>query len=494
MLSADGEPAAAPPGTVRPDEIRRRAVSGAAIVGVRGVAIHTVAFAGNVALARLLVPAEFGTIALGLALLKFASLLSDGGLGAGLVRRAEHPTREELRAMLALQIGATVLLAGGVAAVGIAAGGAGAVLALMMCALPLQALRGPGSIMLQRNLDFRPVAFVEVGEVLAYYACGVGAVAAGFGVWGLASATIVKALVGTGIMLRVAPVGLLAPLPSLKQIRPLLRFGLRFQAVGLLSSLRDDGINVVIAVFGSLATVGLWAIVWRLLQVPLLLFDALWRVSFPAMSQLINAGEDPAPVMRRIVGLVAVTAGLILTALLSTSPALIPVLFGDRWVGAVGAMAPVCLAFQINGPIAVATAGYLFASGQVGVVLRSTAAQVAIFFGLSMALLMQFGTLGVGIGYVVAGLVETTLFTRAVRAGTGIRLVGPVVVPTIAFAVASACGWFVAYALDRTWLAALAAGSLGVALYLAAMWFSRRALIVEVVTLGRHALSRGGQA
>lgn len=462
-------------------------MTGAAIVGVRGIAIQLLAFLGNVALARLLVPSEFGTIALGLAILKLGSLLSDGGLGAGLIRRAEHPTREELRALLALQAAATVLVAGSVAAVGIALGGVGEVLALMMCALPLQALRGPGSITLQRNLNFGPVAMVEVGEVLAYYACGVGAVAAGFGVWGLAAASIVKAVVGTAILLRVAPIGLLAPLPSVRRIRPLLRFGLRFQGVGVLSSIRDDGINVAIAMFGSLSTVGLWAIVWRLLQVPLLLFDALWRVSFPAMSQLIAGGEDPAPIMRRIVGLVAVAAGVVLTALLSMTPALVPALFGERWVGAIGAMVPACVAFQINGPISVATAGYLFASGQVGVVLRSTAVQVVIFFGLSIALLAQLGTLGVGIGYVVAGLVEATLFTRAVRASIGIRLVAPVAVPTAAFGVASGCGWFVAEALGPTVVSALAAGSLGSAIYLSAMWFLRKELVVEIVSLGRRA-------
>lgn len=489
MLHTDGDPSATPPGSFQPEEIRRRALAGAAIVGIRGAAIHLLAFAGNVALARLLVPAEFGTIALGLAVLKFASLLSDGGLGAGLVRRAEHPTREELRALLALQLGATILVAAAVAAVGVYLGGAGEVLALMMCALPLQALRGPGSILLQRSLNFGPLAMVEVGEVLAYYTWGVATVAAGFGVWGLAVASIIKAGIGTVIMLHVAPDGTVAPLASAKQIRPLLRFGLRFQGVGVLTSVRDDGINVAIAVVGSLATVGLWAIVWRLLQVPLLLFEALWRVSFPAMSQLISAGEEPAPVMRRIVGLVAVAAGLVLTALVSTTPALIPTLFGERWVGAVGAVAPACLALQLNGPISVACAGYLFASGRVGVVLRSTAVQVMVFFGVSVALLAQFSTLAVGTGYLVASVVETMLFARAVRAATGTRLVAPVIVPAAAFTVASASGWFVAEALGRNWLSAISAGSLGVALYLAAMWFLRRALVVEVAALGRRAFT-----
>ena len=37
----------------------------------------------------------------------------------------------------------------------------------------------------------------------------------------------------------------------------------------------------------------------------LLLFEALWRLSFPALSQLMAAGEDPKPLMERGVTVVA---------------------------------------------------------------------------------------------------------------------------------------------------------------------------------------------
>ena len=463
------------------------------MIGARGVAINVLAFLGNVALARLLVPADFGTIALGLGVLRFASLLSDGGLGAGLIRRAEHPTREELRSLVALQIATTLLLVFAVGGAGLTLGGPLEVIALMMCALPLQTLRAAGMITLQRDLNFRPVAAVEVAEVLAYYASGVAAVAAGLGVWGLAAASIVKAAVGTGILLRLAPVGLLLPLPSAQRIRPLLRFGLRFQGVALLSSVRDDGINVGIALAGSLATVGLWAIVWRLVQVPFLLLDAMWRVSFPAMAQLIGAGEHPAPVMRRVVALSAVATGVVLTALTSASPALIPALFGERWEGAVAAVPLVSGALQISGPVSVATAGYLFASDQAGIVLRAAGVQVLIWFGISLPLLGALGVRAVAIGFCLACLAETLLFSRAIRARAGIGLVAPLLAPFVVFAVAAAIGWFIAHALGPTLPSAVVAGAVGVGLYLAGMFILRRALLSELVLLGRRAFTRGTQ-
>ena len=137
------------------------------LVGARGVGVRVFGLLGNVVLARLLVPAEFGTVALALSLLTVASVLLDGGLGASLVRRAAEPTADELRNVLAVQLVGAAVLAGAVAGVGLWLGGAGEVAAVMMLALPLAAVRGPRMIVLQRRLAFGPIAAAEVGEVLA---------------------------------------------------------------------------------------------------------------------------------------------------------------------------------------------------------------------------------------------------------------------------------------------------------------------------------------
>ena len=134
-------------------ELRRRALGGIVIVFTRGVAIALLSFAGSVVLARLLNPHAFGLIAFGMAVVLFGSLLADGGLGAGLIRRAEPPAVEELQALTGFQLGVTVGLALVTAAVAAPFGEAGRVTALMVWSLPLAMLQIPGRILLERSLS-----------------------------------------------------------------------------------------------------------------------------------------------------------------------------------------------------------------------------------------------------------------------------------------------------------------------------------------------------
>lgn len=471
-------------------EIRRKAAAGALIIGARGVGIRLLGLAGNVALARLLLPAEFGTVALGLSILVLASLVCDGGLGASLTRQAESPSIIDLRTVLTIQLMAGGVVAALVAAIGLALGGVGSLAAVMMLGLPVMALRTPALIILERRLNFGPLAAVEVGEVLAFYVWGVTAVALGMGVWGLATAYVVKALTGTTTLLLLAPEGRLAPSRSLSRARPLLGFGVRFQGVELVGVLRDQGINVGTAVIAGLGTLGLWTIAMRILQIPLLLFESLWRVSFPAMAQLIAVGEDPKPVMERGVNLAAVASGLLLCMLVSSTPALIPGVFGPRWTDATAAIPAACLGLQINGPVSAAAAGYLFASGHVGIVLRSAAAQLAAWFAVCFSLLPLLGVAAIGVGYLAASVTEACIFVSVVHRRAGARLVPALLPPLLIAVAASSAGWLVTAAQEPTIAAAVGGALLGAALYGTAMVILQRAAVVELVGLSRRALGR----
>src|SRR3954471_24353823 len=96
------------------DEVRRLAARGAVLLAARGVAIRALGFVGNVILAQLLTPADFGAVAIGTVLIIFVALVSDGGLGAALVRGDHRPTRlifeQLLGFQLAIAVGITLLV------------------------------------------------------------------------------------------------------------------------------------------------------------------------------------------------------------------------------------------------------------------------------------------------------------------------------------------------------------------------------------------------
>src|SRR5689334_22248932 len=74
-------------------EVRRRATAGAFIITARGLLVNLFAFAGGLALARLLSPQDFGVVAFGLTILTLTRFLSDGGVGAMLIRTSETVRR-----------------------------------------------------------------------------------------------------------------------------------------------------------------------------------------------------------------------------------------------------------------------------------------------------------------------------------------------------------------------------------------------------------------
>ena len=456
-------------------------------LGVRGLGVRIIGLAGNVALARLLLPSEFGTVALALSILAFGTVVFDGGLGASLMRRPREPTVDELRNVLAVQLAGALALTTAVAAAGLWLGEAGTVAAVMMLALPLIALRGPGVVLLERRLTYGPVAAVEVGEVIAYYGWAVLAVALGYGVWGLATASIVKALVGTATLLKLVPGALLRPAVSRQQIRELLGLGIRIQSVEVLKAARDQAVNLGTFLIAGAATLGLWALAARLLQVPLLLFEALWRLSFPALSQLMAAGEDPRRLMERGVAVVAATTALVGCVLVCSTPALIPAVFGARWEDAAGAVALTCLGLQISGPISAVASGYIFASDQAGILVRNAVAQAVVWLAISLPLLPSLGVTALGVGYVGLGIAEAVVLCRAARRMAGARLERPLLLPVAIALPVSVAGWIATSALAPTLAAAAGGALLGATLYAGLLFALQRSLFRDMVRMARQA-------
>jgi len=181
-MASGGEPAGDADGDAA--AIRERGAVGAVLLTVRAAGAQVVAFLGTLVLAHQLSPRAFGLVAFGATVVVIGEFLADGGLGAALIRQARHPTRTELQTLLGLQLTMTTVLALVIAVVGLDAGTAGAVTAIMAASLPLLALRAPHAIALERELRYRPIASIDFAESLAYYGWAVATVWLGWGFGG----------------------------------------------------------------------------------------------------------------------------------------------------------------------------------------------------------------------------------------------------------------------------------------------------------------------
>lgn len=197
-------------------------------------------------------------------------------------------------------------------------------------------------------------------------------VAAGMGVWGVALATIVRSLTGTTLLVVLGPVGWLFPRWDGERLRRHLSFGAANQATVLVTLGRDQGLNSVIAAIGGLAALGVWSLTYRMLQVVLMVMQALWQVAFPAIARLLEAGQSGAALMSRGVRLVAIVTGFAAALLGGAGPSAVPVLFGPGWDAVRELLALGALSLLVSGPITTLGFSFLWAVGAARSVLRST--------------------------------------------------------------------------------------------------------------------------
>lgn len=468
---------------LNPEDVRQRAVSGAAVDLLRGAGVQILGFIGTLILARLLTPYEFGIVAFGATLVTFANFMADGGIGTALIRRPDPPSSADLKALLAFQLALTVLLALAVSLALLPFGEIGQVTALMLITLPFTAIRSPGTIILERQLNYKPLALIEVVETIAYYAWAIVTVRIGWGVWGLASATIVRALVGSVAFLAMVPAARLLPIPSWTRVRVLLGFGFRYQAVGVTILLRDQGINAVVAAVAGVSALGVWSIALRILQVPLLFLASLWRVSFPGMARLVAAKGDMGATIERVVAVVAVAAGLLLAPLVSAAPSWVPSLLGEQWDEAATVIPPASLNLMIAGSISVALVGYLWAVGDASAVLRATLVGIPFMAAVMIPLLILIGVEAVGFGWMASGVAESVILIRSARKRVGFRLRPRLVPPTLFAVLGASVGWLVSSEVGPTLAGGLAGGLSAGVLYLLGLWLFHRSYLLDSVRL-----------
>ena len=460
-------------------EVKRRAVVGAVVDAMRAGIVRLLGVAGTVVIARLVGAYDLGLIAVGTTMFAFASFLDDGGVGITLLRREEPPTKAEYQALLAFQLAVDTLIVVMVGLVMLPFGEMGRVTTIIACALPLGAFRAVAYIIFERQLSYKPMAMAEIVDTVVYYTWSIVTVSLGWGVWGLATAFVARELTGTLFILAVLPEGRMLPVPSWAKVRPLLRFGLQVQAVGLLHLMRDQGVNIVIGIVGGISVLGLWSVAWKVIQLPVSLIQALWRVSTPGMARLVAAGEDVGETIERVIALTAIGVGVLVVPLAASAGAWIYVLMGPKWEAAAAAIPPACFGMTFAVPISVALTGYLWAIGNSSTPMRATAIGVPVTLIVVAALEPVIGLAGVGIAYIANMVVESVIFVIAGRTTTSFALGGRLAVPVLLAFLAGACGLLVEHLVGRNLAGAFASASCSLGVFLCGLGLVHRVYLID---------------
>jgi O-antigen/teichoic acid export membrane protein len=400
MTDATTAPPKGEPAPLEHPAVERLATSGSLGARVRRgmawagglrVAVQVFRFAGNVALARLLQPSDYGLVAIVTAVNGFASLLTELGL-AGAVVHASRLTDRFLSTAFWLNAATGVLLTAAVvlAAEPIASfyGQPQLVPLLRICSLGFTLSMGAIHLgLLQRALRFGRLGMIELIGALMTLVTSLALAAGGAGAASLVIGPVVGTVVTTaGYWYSVGwwP----RHRPDRRSMRELWRFSGGLTGFNMVNYWSRNADNLLIGKYASAAALGYYGKAYSLMMLPLdEVSNVISRVMFPA---LVEVRDDPEQFRRA--WLKTVRVALLLSIPFSvgvtvTAPVLVLTLFGPKWVGMTNVLA--LLAASIPPQIVGRTLGPVFqAKGKTGLQFRlsliSTAATLAaIVIGLN---------------------------------------------------------------------------------------------------------------
>jgi len=469
-------------------EVTKRSLSGVFFLTFSNVASMAIGFLASLVLARLLVPADFGTVAVGSTATLLGAAIADGGLGVGMVRRPKPPTRAELKTMNGIQLAISLALCVPTAAVALGFGQVGAVTALMVMSLPIMTLQTPGRITLTRAMRYDRQVAADAGSTIISQLFAVVAVVLGAGVWGLAFAAVVKAILATTMLSALGSGFLLPSLRGWREFGGMLLFGAKFQASFYTFVAREQGLNILLAVTAGVHVLGIWTFTNRVFQLPSLAFTSLYVVGFPAMAAVIARGEDVRPLLLKIVRRAAIIGTLTFATFAAASPKLIPAVFGDQWKDAAAIIPFNCLSTILLGSIAVAASSYLPAVGRPGIVAVASAMLGIVWIGVTAALQPSIGVAAIGIGNLAGGIVEAIMLTVATKKSAGISLYRPLIRPLGVAILSGGLGWLVCVGGPDGLLTAIGAAILTIVVSALGLWITCRKDLADTVRLASGSL------
>ena len=289
-----------------------------------------------VLLGRLLVPEDFGLVAMAAVVVNFVALFKDAGLAQATVQRAEIK-HEEISSLFWLN-----LLLSGILALGVCFSspflawffGDPRLIALtcvLSIPLALSGINLQPMALLQRNMRFREIA---VAEIAGLTAGGLGAIAlalSGYGYWALAGMQIGQQAVALGLtwlFARWKP----GRFRWGREVREMLDFGLHLSGFNIINYLSRNTDKLLIGRVIGAASLGQYTLAYRLLLLPISQINApLQSVLLPALSRLQKAPSAGSRLFLTYVSRIALLTAVPIATAALWGEMVVVWLLGEPW-------------------------------------------------------------------------------------------------------------------------------------------------------------------
>lgn len=320
-----------------PPNLRRHIFGSGYTVASRLAATITLKFVGVLIVSRILGPASYGAYVAAYSVYMFVLAVSQAGISVYLIQSESAPSSAHSGSattlLLALSVAIVVLveLLAGPLGTYASIRGFPEVLRIIIIALPLQAFSVPAQALVERRLDLKGVAIIEMTTLAGYYACALPLALAGFGPSALAYALILQYLLAVPIAYAVA-----GAKPAFawdgRSVGEMMRFAVSFSVSNVVWQLRTLVNPFIVGPALGAESVGIIGLTIGILELLTLVRTMLWRITIATLAHFRN----DTPKLRRIVAegmeIHILAIGALLLGFGWLGGLIVPAIFGPRWL------------------------------------------------------------------------------------------------------------------------------------------------------------------
>lgn len=362
----------------------------------------------SIILARLLLPEDFGLIAILLVFIAIANNLVDSGFGSALIQK-QNTTHIDECSVFYFNILLSVLVAAmlNLIAPFIADFYGNPILAPLCRVLSLNIIFGAFSVVhvaiLTKRVDFKTQSKVSILAALLSGVIGITMAYRGFGVWSLIAQTVIATLIRT-ILVWILHDWRPTWIFSYASLRRMFPFGSRLMLSGLLDSIFSNIFPLIIGKLFSPRDVGFFTQADQLQRFPATnLTTIVSRVTFPIFSLVqIDKVRLKKGVRKTLMALALVNFPVMIGLAVVAKP-LILVLLTDKWLPSVAYLQILCV-FGLLYPLHAINLNALKAQGRSDLFLRLEILKKLLFI-VSIAITYRWGIMAMIYGSIAVSFI-----------------------------------------------------------------------------------------
>jgi PST family polysaccharide transporter len=354
--------------------LRQKAVTGVIWSSFMQFSQLGIRFLVMVLLARLLGPKDFGLIGMVTIFTGFAALFNELGLGSALIQRQDIESRH-LNSVFWLNVAAGCIFTLLFIAVSpfIASFYAEPMLVPLTSVVALSFVIGALNVvqnaLMNKHMDFRRLAIINVSAVFIAGITAVAMALAGFGVWSLVANQLIIVFVSASLMWRLSDWR-----PQLEwdsqAIRELFGFSANLVGFRIINYWTNNADNLFIGKFINAVTLGIYGRASEFRILPLALVSwILDKVMFPALSMIQADKVKVKQVFLRANRTIALITFPMMMGLCIVARPFILTVYGDKWEAVVLILQIFCI--EAMGRSIMTTIGWIYLSqGRTDIQLR----------------------------------------------------------------------------------------------------------------------------